>query len=72
MRKLRIMALVREGLEPPESMEGYSEKEIDKWKVEFDVISTLRDMGHHAQPIGVVVDLRCGGALVTDVPRQGG
>ena len=57
MKKLRILALVREGLVPPESTEGFSEKEIAEWKVEFDVVSTLRDMGHEVNPIGVYDDL---------------
>ena len=57
MKKLRILALVREGLVPPESMDGFSEKEIAEWKVEFDVVSTLQHMGHDVNPIGVYDDL---------------
>jgi D-alanine-D-alanine ligase len=57
MKRLRILVLVREGLVPPETMEGYSEEEIDRWKVEFDVAATLRHMGHEVQVIGVFDDL---------------
>lgn len=57
MKKLRILALVREGLVPPESMDGYSEKEIAEWKAEFDVVSTLRHLGHEVNAIGVYDDL---------------
>jgi D-alanine-D-alanine ligase len=57
MKHLRVLALVREGLVPPESLEGISEKEIANWKAEFDVIGTLRDMGHTVQPLGVYDDL---------------
>ncbi len=57
MKKLRVLLLVREGLVPPASMEGYSEKEIADWKTEFDVLSTLHEMGHEAHPVGVFDDL---------------
>ncbi len=57
MKRLRILVLVREGLVPPETMEGYSEEEIDRWKVEFDVSATLRHMGHEVQVLGVFDDL---------------
>ncbi|HEQ60822.1 MAG TPA: ATP-grasp domain-containing protein [Firmicutes bacterium] len=57
MKKLRILVLVREGLEPPETLEGYSDKQIARWKAEFDVVATLREMGHEARPLGVYDDL---------------
>jgi D-alanine-D-alanine ligase len=57
MRKLRVMVLVREGLEPPETLDGVDDKELAKWKAEFDVISTLRYIGHDVQPVGVYDDL---------------
>jgi D-alanine-D-alanine ligase len=57
MKRLKILVLVREGLVPPETMEGYSEQEIDEWKCEFDVITTLREMGHDVRPVGVFDDL---------------
>ena len=57
MRRLRILVLVRTGLVPPPTMEGYSDKEIAEWKVEFDVITTLREMGHEVRAIGVFDDL---------------
>lgn len=57
MRPLRIVALVHETLVPPESMDGYSDKEIDEWKTEFDVVTTLREMGHEVHPLGLSNDL---------------
>ncbi|MBN2216750.1 MAG: D-alanine--D-alanine ligase [Pirellulales bacterium] len=57
MKPLRVLALVREGLVPPESMEGYSDKEIAEWKSEFDVVGTLREMGHDVRPVGIFDDL---------------
>lgn len=57
MKKLRVLALVREGLIPPDSLEGYSDKEVAEWKTEYDVISTLKDLGHEVETIGVYDDL---------------
>jgi D-alanine-D-alanine ligase len=56
MRRLRILALVNEDLIPPESMDGSSDKEIDEWKTEYDVITTLREMGHEVQVLGLSDD----------------
>ncbi len=57
MRKLRVLVLVREGLVPPETLEGYTDEQIAEWKPEYDVITTLRELGHEVQPIGVYDDL---------------
>ena len=57
MRKLRILVLVREGQVPPETLEGCDETEIAGWKAEFDVLTTLCQMGHDARPLGVFDDL---------------
>jgi D-alanine-D-alanine ligase len=57
MKKLRVLVLVHEDLVPPDSLEGYSDKEIQQWKTEFDVVATLREMGHDARPLGVWDDL---------------
>ncbi|MFN3190407.1 MAG: D-alanine--D-alanine ligase [Aureliella sp.] len=57
MRQLRVLALVGKHLVPPDSLEGKSEKEIDEWKTEFDVISTLREMGHQVEVLGLSDDL---------------
>ena len=57
MKKLRILVLMHEDLIPPETMDGYSDKEILEWKTEYDVVTTLREMGHQAMPLGVSDDL---------------
>jgi D-alanine-D-alanine ligase len=57
MRQLRVLALVSENLVPPDSMEGSTDKEIDEWKTEYDVITTLREMGHHVEVLGLSDDL---------------
>lgn len=56
-KKLRVLVLMHEDLVPPASLEGYSDKEILEWKTEFDVITTLREMGHEVRPLGVWDDL---------------
>ena len=57
MKKLRVLLLVHPDLIPPESSKGYSEQEINVWKTEYDVVTTLRAAGHevrHAQRLGDV------------------
>ncbi|MEX2214240.1 MAG: ATP-grasp domain-containing protein [Phycisphaeraceae bacterium] len=53
MRSLRIIVLMHEDLIPPETMEGYSEKDIASWKTEFDVVATLKHLGHEVKCVGV-------------------
>ncbi|MEJ7617193.1 MAG: hypothetical protein WKF30_09595 [Pyrinomonadaceae bacterium] len=55
--KLRILVLVHESLVPPASIEGLTDKEIQPWKTEFDVINTLRNMGHEAHAVGLHSEL---------------
>lgn len=57
MKKLRILVLMHESLVPPDSLDGYSDAEILEWKTEFDVVNTLREMGHTVLPLGVFDDL---------------
>ncbi len=57
MKRLRILVLLHEGLVPPDSMDGCSDEEIDRWKVEFDVLATLENLGHEVHPLGVQYDL---------------
>ena len=57
MKKLRILVLMHEDLVPPQSLKGYSDKEIVEWKTEYDVVSTLKDMGHDVKALGVYEDL---------------
>jgi len=56
-RKRRVLVLMHEDLIPPDSLEGVEEKEIARWKSEFDVLATLREMGHDARPLGLYDDL---------------
>jgi len=51
------MVLMHEALIPPDSLEGVSDEEMMDWKTEFDVVKTLRLMGHEVLPVGVIDDL---------------
>ncbi|MGH7821673.1 MAG: D-alanine--D-alanine ligase family protein, partial [Candidatus Binatia bacterium] len=57
MRKLRVLVLMHPSLVPPDSREGYSEKEYWAWKTEYDVVTTLRKIGHDVRPLGVQDEL---------------
>ncbi len=57
MKKLRTLVVVHSSLVPPASLAGYSEKEIDEWRTEYDVVSTLSAAGHELQTLGVLDSL---------------
>jgi D-alanine-D-alanine ligase len=58
MKRLRVLVLVHPDLIPPESSKGYTEQEINVWKTEYDVVSTLRASGHDVRPLGVKDELK--------------
>ncbi len=57
LRPQRILALMHEALVPPDSIEGLSEEQIHPWKMEYDVKTTLEQMGHEVHPVGIYGDL---------------
>ncbi|MGH8228979.1 MAG: D-alanine--D-alanine ligase family protein, partial [Steroidobacteraceae bacterium] len=57
MKKQRALVVVHSSLVPPESLEGHGEKEIDEWRTEYDVISTLKASGHEVRCLGVLDSL---------------
>jgi len=52
MRKLRILALVHDHLVPPQDTTGVDILEAE-WKMEYDVVETLREMGHEVRVLGL-------------------
>ena len=56
MKKLRVLALVHDYLVPPEDTTGYDLAAVE-WKTEYDVASTLRELGHDVQALGVKDEL---------------
>src|SRR5262249_15216745 len=58
MKRLRVLVLVHPELVPPDSLKGHTEQEINDWKTEYDVVSTLRAAGHEVRPLGVENELK--------------
>jgi D-alanine-D-alanine ligase len=56
MNKLRVLALVDETLVPPDDPDDVDVVNAP-WKMEFDVVHTLREEGHEVLPVGVGSDL---------------
>jgi D-alanine-D-alanine ligase len=57
MKSLRTLVVAHKSLLPPDSLEGYTEKQIDEWRTEYDVVSTLRKSGHEVRTLGVLDSL---------------
>jgi D-alanine-D-alanine ligase len=49
----RVLVLVHETLVPPEDTRGYTAQEIDEWRTEYDVSTSLRAMGHETRVLGL-------------------
>ena len=52
MKKLRILALVHDHLVPPQDTTDVDVLEAE-WKMEYDVVETLREMGHEVRVLGL-------------------
>jgi D-alanine-D-alanine ligase len=57
MKKQRALVVVHSSLVPPDSLDGHTEKEVDEWRTEYDVISTLKRRGHEVRCVGVLDSL---------------
>ena len=57
MRKLRVMALMDKSLVPPDTIEGISDEEMLDWKSEYDVVTTISELGHDVVKLGVSDDI---------------
>lgn len=56
MRRLRVLVLMHEDLVPPDQVNGCDLKTVE-WRTEYDVLSTLKKLGHEVSPLGVKGDL---------------
>src|ERR1700730_1801564 len=54
---MRVLALVHRHLIPPDKVEEGTDITAAAWRTEYDVITTLRDIGHEVQALGVHDDL---------------
>jgi D-alanine-D-alanine ligase len=56
MKRLRVLAIMHEDLVPPLRLTGGNLRAAE-WKTEYDVVTTLRELGHEVNPLGVRRDL---------------
>ncbi|MBS0364573.1 MAG: D-alanine--D-alanine ligase [Proteobacteria bacterium] len=57
MKRLRTLVVMHASLVPPDTLEGHTEKQIEEWRTEYDVTSTLRKLGHDVRCLGVLDSL---------------
>ena len=57
MKRLRTLVVMHTTLVPPDTLSGHSEKEIEEWRTEYDVVSTLKKSGHEVQCLGITDSL---------------
>lgn len=56
-KKLRVVVLMHPSLVPPEDIGELSDLHQYELKTEYDVVSTLRELGHEVKPLGVADEL---------------
>jgi D-alanine-D-alanine ligase len=56
MKRLRVLVLMHEDLVPPDALNGHDPSQAE-WRTEYDVVTTLRKLGHEVRPLGVKSDL---------------
>lgn len=66
MKPSRILVLMHESLVPPASLKGYSDKEIDEFRTEYDVTDTLEKAGHEVRALGLGDNLTELRTIITD------
>ena len=55
--RLKVLALMHRHLIPPDTIEEGVDVTAAAWRTEYDVLSTLRAVGHEVRPLGVHDDL---------------
>jgi D-alanine-D-alanine ligase len=58
MRRLRVLVLMHPDLVPPDSTDGYTARQINEWRAEYDVVSTLRAAGHDVRVLGAQEEIK--------------
>jgi D-alanine-D-alanine ligase len=56
MKKLRVLVLMHEALIPPEDFKS-AELKAAAWRTEYDILNTLKKIGHEVQSVGIGSDL---------------
>jgi D-alanine-D-alanine ligase len=57
VKKQRILVVVHQSLVPPDTLQGYTEKQIDEWRTEYEVVAALKESGHTVETLGVLDSL---------------
>ena len=57
MKKQRVLVVLHPSLMPPDSLAGFSDKQVEEWRTEYDVVSTLKARGHEVRCLGVLDSL---------------
>jgi D-alanine-D-alanine ligase len=58
MKRLRVLVLMHPDFVPPDTTAGYTAREINEWKTEYDVVSTLRAAGHDVRALGAQEEIK--------------
>jgi D-alanine-D-alanine ligase len=53
MKKRRVLVLMHENCLPPDDAENVPFEDMSAWKMEYDILVTLQELGHVVQPLGV-------------------
>ena len=69
MRKLRVLALMHEDLVPPDEVRDQDPRTAP-WRMEYDVVRTLRALGHEVQSLGLGSDLALVRKAINDLKPQ--
>lgn len=56
MKRLRVLVLMHGDLVPPDEINDRDVKAM-AWRTEYDVVTTLKKLGHEVHPVGVTSDL---------------
>lgn len=56
-KRSRVLVLLDERLVPPDNLKDASPKEIEDWRMEYDVISVLKESGHELRILPLSNDL---------------
>jgi len=54
---MRVLAIMHEYFVPPDDLSGIDEKEVQKFRTEYDVVTALEHLGHEVLALGLGDDL---------------
>jgi D-alanine-D-alanine ligase len=56
-KKMRVLLMTHQEFEPPDNLEGLSEKDVVDWKTEYDVLQALEELGHQTRVLGAATEI---------------